>query len=172
MTWGQLHVTRNVASSDLPHCDMSVKGSKREMWFEPDCINQSFNIYTLKYLWITYVNPHVYFILRFCLIQNRIWNVTKFKVLIYYDLFSYYSWIIYNFIVEGFILFKKNYFPWAINIFYGGKGGCCSTTNPWVPKLHLPKICLSKSKESFFSPKIFFIYCMEYGIRVFLCKII
>jgi hypothetical protein len=121
----------------------------------------SFNIYTLKYLWITYVNPHVYFILRFCLIQNRIWNVPKFKVLIYYDLFSY-SWIIYNFIVEGFILFKKKYFPWPSIFFMGEKGGCCSTTNPWVPKLHLPKICSLKSKESFFSPKIFF-YIL-YGI--------
>ena len=117
----------------------------------------SFNIYTLKYLWITYVNPHVYFILRCCLIQNRIWNVPKFKVLIYYDLFSY-SWIIYNFIVEGFILFKKKYFPWAINIFYGGKRGLLLHYQPMGTKTAPTQNLFIKIEGIFFFSKDFFLY--------------
>jgi hypothetical protein len=34
MTWGHLHVTRNVVSTDFKRRDMLVKGSKWEVWLE------------------------------------------------------------------------------------------------------------------------------------------
>jgi hypothetical protein len=63
--------------------------------------------------------------------------------------------------VEGFILFKKKYFPWAINIFYGKKGVVVALPSHGYQNCTYPKFVI-KIEGIFFSPKIFF-YIL-YGI--------